>query len=261
MTGGALNAVAGGGSFLALPALIFAGVPPVAANATTTFALWPGSISSAWAYRREIARTGRTWLVLLGSVSLAGGLTGGFLLMQTSDAGFMRLLPWLMLVAAATFTFAGRVSNLLRRRRSGREPALPRVMAPSGAPAPTASEPFPLWALPLQLTIAVYGGYFGGGIGLLMLAAFLLSGMSDLHAMNGLKSLLAALMNGAALVAFIVSGTVVWDAALVMVSAAIAGGYGGASLARRLDRRHVRLFVVGVGWVLTAAFALRAARL
>lgn len=257
MTGGALNAVAGGGSFLALPALIFAGVPPVAANATTTFALWPGSISSAWAYRREIARTGRAWLVLLGSVSLAGGLTGGFLLMQTSDAGFMRLLPWLMLVAAATFTFAGRVSNLLRRRRSGREPARPRIMAPSGALAPTASEPFPLWALPLQLTIAVYGGYFGGGIGIMMLATLAVSGMTDMHEMNGLKALLAVAINGVALAEFIAHGAVAWGPGIVMVAGAILGGYSGATIARRLPGPFVRSFVIVVAWLMTAYFFVR----
>jgi len=236
--GGALNAVAGGGSFIALPALILAGVPPVAANATTTLALWPGSISSAWAYRREIAAAGIRPFVGLGLVSLTGGLIGAELLLFTNDATFVRVLPWLMLLAAVTFTFGGRLTSALRRDGNRHE-------ATSG---------YPWWALALQLVIAIYGGYFGGGIGIMMLAAMAVAGMTDIHEMNGLKTALAVAINGVATVEFIRRGAVVWEPGLVMIAGAIVGGYGGAAFARKLDGNVVRAFVVVVAWAMTIYF-------
>jgi uncharacterized membrane protein YfcA len=243
-TGGALNAVAGGGSFLTLPALIYAGVPPVAANATSTMALWPGSLSAAWAYRREAALVSR-WLARLALVSLAGGLLGAMLLVRTSDSSFLRLLPWLMLVAAVTFTFGGAATQRLRRSGPGTFGSL------GGDPT--------LWTLLLQLVIATYGGYFGGGMGIMMLAVFAVTGMTDMHAMNGLKSLLAVAINGVALLEFVVAGSVAWTPGLVMVLGAVTGGYAGASLARRMDGRQVRTFVSVVAWLMTAYFFVRAA--
>ena len=140
LVGGALNAVAGGGSFVALPALLYSGVPAVAANATNTFALWPGTASSALAYRREIV-TAKKWLAWLGVVSVAGALAGARLLVLTSDAGFLKLLPWLMLVAAVTFTIGERLTALFRQSGGRISPI----------------------AVLMQFVIAVYGGYFGGG--------------------------------------------------------------------------------------------------
>lgn len=236
--GGALNAVAGGGSFIALPALLYAGVPPVAANATTTLALWPGSISSAWAYRREIATAGPRSFLLLGVISLVGGLIGAQWLLRTSDTSFMRLLPWLMLVASVTFTFGGRLTAR---------------MAPVGRPAAR----FPWWALVLQLAIATYGGYFGGGIGIMMLAAMAVAGLSDMHQMNGLKSALAVAINGVATAEFVRRGAVVWMPGLVMVAGAVAGGYAGAAIARRMGAGSVRLFVIVVAWSMTVYFFVR----
>jgi uncharacterized membrane protein YfcA len=239
--GGALNSVAGGGSFIALPALLLAGVPPVSANATTTFAMWPGSVASVVAYRREM--TGAWARVLrLGVVSLAGGLTGGLLLVKTSDESFMRLLPWLMLLAAATFTFGGRMTAWARRRRPAAAPSSPQV---------------PLWTLPLQLLIATYGGYFGGGMGIMMLAAMAVAGMTDMHEMNGLKSLLAVAINGVALAAFIVDGAISWAPGMVMVAGGITGGYVGASMARRVSGPAVRVVVITVAWAMTGYFFLR----
>jgi uncharacterized membrane protein YfcA len=234
--GGALNAVAGGGSFIALPALLWAGVPPVAANATNTFALWPGSLASAWAYRREIAGT-RRWLLPLGAVSVAGGLGGALLLIRTPDAAFLRLLPWLLLLAAVTFTVGGRLPARLG----------------SGAPVGSVS-----WgALAGQLVIATYGGYFGGGMGIMMLAALAVAGMTDIHQMNGLKSALAVAINGVAVAEFVLAGAIVWRPGLVMVAGAIVGGYLGAALARRVDQRHVRATVVAVAWGMTVYFFVR----
>ena len=156
LLGGALNSVAGGGSFIVLPALLYAGVSPVSASATTTFVLWPASASSALTYRREIVAF-RALPVLLGAVSVAGGLFGGFLLVRTSDVSFMRLLPWLMLLAAATVRF-GAASRTAPSTRSG----------------------FPAWVLLLQLVIAIYGGYLGGGIGIMMFATMPIAGMTNI---------------------------------------------------------------------------------
>src|SRR5258708_1146048 len=156
--------------------------------------MWPGSLASAFAYRREIGRV-RHWLVPLGAASLVGGLLGGWLLVRTTDQRFLRLLPWLMLAAATTFTLGGRVAARLRRRETAR-----------GTPAPDTSAPF--WLLLFQLVIATYGGYFGGGMGIMMLAAFSVTGMTDIHEMNGTKVLLAVAINGVALVEFIAGGAI-----------------------------------------------------
>ena len=236
--GGALNSVAGGGSFLALPALLYAGVRPVTANATTTFALWSASLSSALAYRREIVAQGRS-LVLLGAASIAGGLIGGFLLMRTSDTGFMRLLPWLMLLAAATLSVGGDLATALRRTR------------------PPARDGFSTGALLLQFAIATYGGYFAGGIGIMMLATLSMAGMTDIHQMNGLKSVLTAVINGVALAEFVALGAIAWAPGLVMVAGGILGGYAGASLARRIEQRYVRSFAIVTAWSMTTYFFLR----
>jgi uncharacterized protein len=236
--GGALNAVAGGGSFIALPALLYAGVGPVAANATTTLALWPGSVSSAVAYRREIKALER-WLAALGGVSLAGGLVGGMLLVRTSDASFMRLLPWLMLLAAVTFTCGDRIASRFGRGRSGGDPRV--------TPA----------ALAVQFLIATYGGYFGGGIGILMLAALALAGMTDIHRMNGVKSVLAVAINGVALAEFVLHGVIAWGPGLIMIAGGIAGGYLGAAVARRISGRIVRGFIVVIAWTMTVYFFIQ----
>jgi len=257
--GGALNAVAGGGSFLTLPTLLYAGVAPVAANATSTLAMWPASLASALAYREEIGRA-RAWMLRLGAISLAGGLLGGLLLVGTSDESFVRLLPWLMLVAATTFSFGGRLTALARDRRGQGVPATDTaVMVPDGnRPSGAIHEVHvPLWTLPLQLLIATYGGYFGGGMGIMMLAAMAVAGMTDMHEMNALKVVLAIAINGVALLAFVISGSIAWAPGLVMVVGGIAGGYAGAALARRVSGRLVRAIVIVVAWGMTAYFFVR----
>jgi len=234
LVGGALNALAGGGSFIALPALLFAGVPPVVANATNTVALWPASVSGALAYRREIA-VARSWLAGLGLVSLIGGLAGAQLLIRTSNAGFLRLLPWLMLVAAATFSVGTLVVNRF------------------GGPARRLS-----WlGILLQFVIAIYGGYFGGGMGIMTLATLSIAGMNDIHQMNGVKLVLAVLINGASLVEFVAAGVVVWRPALVMAAGAVVGGYAAAATARRVDQRYVNGVIVVIAWTLTVYFFVR----
>jgi len=233
--GGTLNAVAGGGSFVTLPALLYAGVPPVMANATTAVALWPGSLSSAIAYRRDI-HTPAAPLALLVATSIVGGLAGAFLLVRTSDTSFMRLLPWLMLLAAITFSFGDRV---IRRQP---DPAR-HTVSPVG--------------IALQLAIAIYGGYFGGGMGIMMLATMTLAGMTDIHEMNGVKAMLGVSINGVAFATFVAHGIVAWTPAAIMIAGAIVGGYGGAAVARQLDRRLVRLLVAAVAWLMTVYFFVR----
>ena len=228
--GGALNAVAGGGSFIGLPALIYAGIPAVSANATNAFALWPASLSSAVGYRRELASS-RSWLLPLGGVSLLGGLMGAVLLIRTSDSSFLRLLPWLMLLAAATFTFG-------RRFHTSARPPMAEIVV-------------------LQFVISIYGGYFGGGMGVMMLAVMTIAGMKHIHVMNGLKSVLAVAINGVAVVEFIASGAIAWQPGLVMMAGAIVGGYLGAAYSRKLDQEWMRRLIIVIAWVMTLYFFVR----
>lgn len=236
--GGAINAVAGGGSFVTFPTLVWAGLGPIAANATSTVALWPGSLGSAWGYRREIP-TLRRHLKPLASVSVLGGALGSWLLLHTRDETFSHIVPWLLGGATALFAFSGWLMPRLRK------------LAP-------AKLDHPGWLAAAQFVIAVYGGYFGGGMGILMLAGFALAGVTDIHASNGMKSLLGALINGAAVALFAASAAVHWLPACAMVVGSIGGGYVGARLARRVDAGVVRWLVVAVGTAMTGAFVWRA---
>lgn len=238
--GGALNALVGGGSFVAFPALLFAGVPPVMANATTTFALWPGGIASAWAYRRDLAATGRDEWLAFGAASLAGGAIGALLLLRTPEATFVRLVPLLLLFATLLFTFGPRLVERLRAR--------------AGAPRPSVR----LTAgMALQLAISIYGGYFGGGMGIMMLAAWSLLGLLDIHAMNGLRTVLATLLNGVALLLFVLSDSVAWRPGVVVMGAATVAGYAGAAAARKLPPARARKLVLVIAWLMTAYFFVR----
>lgn len=243
MLGGALNSVAGGGTFITLPTLIFTGVMPVNANTTSTVALWPGSIASVGAYRKELS-TQRRSLLFLGGTSLVGGVLGAILLVNTSQETFVLLLPYLLLIATLLFTFGGSIAKLVRGRL--------------GSTSSSSSSWTSLIGVSLlQLVIAIYGGYFGGGIGFLMLAMLTLLGMEQIHTMNALKTVLASCINGVAVLIFIFTGEVLWPQAIVMVVGAIAGGYGGAALAQRLDPKLVRRFVIAVGFAMTIYFFVR----
>jgi uncharacterized protein len=232
--GGAINSVAGGGSFVAFPALLFAGVPAVPANATNTIALWPGSVASAVAYRRELGEVRRE-LLPLGVASLIGGVVGSVLLLRTSDHTFVLLIPWLLLFATALFSFGGAVTRKLT----------------GGAKAPLGV------AVGSQLFISLYGGYFGGGMGIMMLAVLSLLGMKDINRMNALKAVLGTLVNGVAVVAFVIAGAVAWAPGVVMIVGGILGGYAGASGARRVQPKIVRRIVLVVAWSMTGYFFLR----
>jgi uncharacterized membrane protein YfcA len=234
---GALNSVAGGGSFISFPALLFTGVAPVAANATNSVALWPAGVASAFAYRSELTQP-RATLVALALASFVGGVAGALLLLWTSDTTFVHLLPFLLLVATLVFTFGGMLTARLRSNdRAGTTTTMPLA-----------------GAAVLQLAIALYGGYFGGGMGIMMLATLSLMGMTNIHAMNGLKTVLGTVINGVAVVAFIVAGAVTWGPGLVMIVGATAGGYAGAAVARKLDPRWVRRFVLAIAWGMTIYF-------
>ena len=231
-----INAVAGGGSFIVFPSILVVGVPPVAANATTAVALWPAGVASTIAYRKDLPRDRRT-LFVLGCASAVGGALGALLLLATSDRTFTKILPLLMLAASVVFTFGPRWS-----KRS------------SGVALPLAAGAF------VQLLISSYGGYFGGGMGILMLATFTLMGMTHLHTMNGLKTSLGVLINGAANIAFIAAHKVVFDVAAPVALGSILGGFVGAAVARRMDPKYVRSFVLVFAWGLTAWFFYAATR-
>jgi uncharacterized protein len=234
--GSAINSVAGGGSFLTFPALLFAGVPSVPANATSTVALWPGTVASVFAYRHELAEVRRE-LVPMGTVSFVGGLLGSLLLLGTSDHTFVLLIPWLLLFATVLFSFGGAITRRLQGRR-----------APMSV------------VLVAQFAVALYGGYFGGGAGIMMLAILSVVGMSDIHRMNALKTTLGGLINGVAVVAFIVARAVVWGPGLVMIAGGLTGGYLGAAAARRVSSKHVRRLVLVVAWAMTIYFFVKTYR-
>jgi uncharacterized membrane protein YfcA len=237
--GGTLNAVAGGGSFFTFPSLIFVGVPAIAANASSTVALLPGTFASIVAYRREIAQQQRGFLILMVSTSLAGGMLGTFLLLHTPASTFQNLIPYLLLTATLLFALSGPITARLRTRKVGKTRLSPRTL---------------IIVAFAQLIIATYGGYFGGGIGILMLATLAMMGMEDIHVMNGLKTVLTACINGVAAIIFIIARVIYWPETLLMIVGAIIGGYFGASYARKIDPKLVRGFVIIVGLAMSAYF-------
>jgi uncharacterized membrane protein YfcA len=238
--GGALNAVAGGGSFVAFPALLLAGVPPIPANATNTLALWTGVTASGGAYRKRLDVPRRVLIPLLVT-SFIGGIAGAFLLLRTPAHTFMRVLPWLMLGATLLFMFGNRIA----RGRASSVGHEANTFAIAGASI-------------FELVVAVYGGYFGGGVGIVNLAMLAAVGMTDIHAMNALKSVLGMAINGIAVLVFIAKGAIYWPHAIVMVAGALVGGYFGAHYSQKLPQAWVRNFVILVGAGMTVYFFVRA---
>ncbi len=245
--GGAINAVAGGGTLIAFPALVVFGVDRIVANATNTAALWPGTIGSVWAYRRDLKPLVRL-LVLLFVPSLGGGLLGALLLTRTPPALFGRIVPLLVLFATAIFAardffnrLAARSIEAMRRADEGHVSLGARV-----------------WGILFQLFVATYGGYFGAGIGILMLASLSVMGLQDIHRMNALKTALAFVINGIALLFFALSGIVHWPLAVLMGLGGLLGGYAGARLAKRVAQHHLRAFVIVMGLAASAYLFVRA---
>ena len=240
--GGAINAVAGGGSFVSFPALLLTGVPAIPANATNTLALWVGTTASGGAYREKL-NVSRRVMIPLVITSVIGGLAGAFLLIKTPAQTFLHVLPWLLLGATLLFAFGshltGRLSANITHDASSSAVAVASIY---------------------EMVVAVYGGYFGGGVGIMNLAMLAALGMTDIHAMNKLKVMLGGVINGVATITFIAAGTIVWPQAMVMTAGSIVGGYSSAHFSQRLPQIWVKSFVILVGSVMTIYFFIRAYR-
>lgn len=241
---GGMNAIAGGGTFFSFPAMLAAGVPPVTANVSNTVALWPASLSSAWAYREEAMRHGR-WAILLIIVSIIGGLSGGLLLLATSNAAFSVLIPWLLLVATSLFAFSAQVSRFVAwgKRRFG--------VVSSGEPGGG------IGGALFQLVVAVYGGFFGAGMGILTLAALSIQGYEDMQELNALKNLTSAVNYTIAAVTFLIAGAISWPHTLVALGTATIGGMVGAAVAKRMPAIWLRRLVIAVGATLTMVYFVK----
>jgi uncharacterized membrane protein YfcA len=236
---GVLNAVAGGGSFLTFPALVFTGVPAIAANATSAVAVSPGYLGSAMGFKAELAALPRARLLQEGLVCAAGGLAGAALLLVTPAKLFSAIVPWLLLFATALFVIG------------------PRLLAWRGARAGTPAHAHPTGRLLGLLAVAVYGGYFNGGLGILLMALYTVCGEPSLNTANALKNLNSLVLSLLSVAAFAWAGAIHWPQALVMAMAATAGGYWGARLARRLPVAVVRTVVVGTGLMMAGLFFAR----
>lgn len=241
---GAVNSVAGGGTLLTFPALAWVLGPSAAAaviaNATSTIALFPGSLAAMWGYRRELSGS-RKMISLLIVPSLIGGALGTWLVVTQPAKIFQTLVPWLILVATVLFLLQPTITKWTGIGQPHEQPSTSTRFGIVG----------------LQFLIAVYGGYFGAGIGILMLSALALMGLSDIHRMNAVKTMLASGINGMSVVVFLWSGQVNWKLAVPMIVAAIVGGFAGASVARRLDKNVVRYTVVTIGLLLSAYYFLK----
>jgi uncharacterized protein len=238
--GGAINAVAGGGSFISFPALLFSGVPPIPANATNTLALWVGTAASGSAYKNRLKLPQRI-MVPLVATSIVGGLGGALLLIRTPSRTFLQLLPWLLLGATLLFSFGGRITKRIAVNITHDTSNAAIVIAAC-----------------FELAVAIYGGYFGGGIGIMNLAMLAALGMTDIHAMNFLKVVLGSIINGVATLTFITTKAIVWPQAVVMTTGALIGGYASAHYAQKLPQTWVRRFVIFSGAAMTVYFFYRA---
>lgn len=239
---GALNSVAGGGSFLSFPALLLTGVPPIQANATNTAALWPGTLASVGAYRNELRGEKKRMLIPLIVTGLAGALIGAFVLLNTPQKTFLRLIPYLLGSATVLFALSGRITAWVRER-SHHMRNQTRMALIGGAL--------------IQLVIAMYIGFFGAGAGILMLAMFAIMGVESIHTMNAYKTLMATICNGIALVPFFVAHAVYWPQALLMLVGASLGGYYGAYFAQKMNPQHVRWMVIAIGAGMTVYFFVK----
>jgi uncharacterized membrane protein YfcA len=256
LLGGAANAVAGGGMLLTFPALIGLGVPPVVANATSTVALWPGALSSLWSYRADVAGA-RRWTIALILPSVLGGLVGAWLLLVGGDAWFERLVPWLVFGATLLFVAQRPVLRLVARRRARADATGHDAPVREAVPHDAARDGPTRKALAFQLVVAIYGGYFGAGAGILTLASLGIIGFTDIHRMNGLKSWTALCFNAVAIVSFAAWGVIDWPLAALMSVGTTLGGYGAAGLARRAPQALVRNLVGAIGVASAAWLWLR----
>ncbi|MFV0514785.1 MAG: sulfite exporter TauE/SafE family protein [Jhaorihella sp.] len=232
---GIVNTIAGGGTFLTFPALVYTGVPPVVANATSAVAVFPGYLGGALGFRRELAVFERAALLRLVAITLAGGLAGSLLLLASSNRAFSVVVPFLLLFATLTFLFGAQIRDWAARHSRG--------VTPQGA--------LGLFA------VSVYGGYFNGGLGIVLLALFSLWGMNAIHQMNGLKIGLSFVLSAISVATFSAAGFVEWPQAIVMMLAATLGGYAGAPISRAVPAWTVRAFIAAIGFGMSAAFFWR----
>lgn len=232
LAAGAMNAFAGGGSFISVPALIYVGIPSVSANMSSTIASYPGSITSAWAYRGNFQTILNVSVKALFLATLAGGFAGALLLLLTPSSSFDRIIPWLLLFGSVAFAFGPWIGKRLQK-----------YCRPNAA-----------FLLLAQSLLGVYGGYFGGAVGIMMMAVWSVMGLNDIRAMNAIKVVLVAAANTVAVLCFAIAGSVAWRETLVMLVAAAAGGYFGARIALRLRPSHIRIGISAVNFLITAIF-------
>ncbi|WP_428774471.1 sulfite exporter TauE/SafE family protein [Vibrio sp.] len=236
--GGIINSVAGGGSFITFPSLMFVGVPPIVANATNTFASCAGYLSGAYGFRRDIARdSGHLPSTILFSM-LGGGL-GAYLLLQTPEALFMEAIPWLLLFATCLFIWGGEINRFIRRRASHHKHA--SVAA--------------IMSLALLLVlVAAYGGFFNAGLGIIVLSYLSLAGYSDINLMNGVKLLVSSCVSILAIAVFILDGSIDWWRGLAVMAGTLTGGYLAARVSRNVKQKYVRWFVIISSLLMTGYF-------
>lgn len=256
--GGAVNSVAGGGTLLTFPALLWIGrLTEVMANATSTVALWPGQLGSLWGYRKELGPS-HAAVALLAVPSFLGGLLGAALLLRTGNETFRAVVPYLILGATLLFTVQEPLARW-QRRRAERDAGGPNAGEGSGPGGQARAWSAFRWAVVMffQLFVAIYGGYFGAGIGILMLASLGFAGFTNIHRMNAIKNINGMCINVVAAVMFIVNGLVDWRLASLMAAGAVFGGYAGAGTAQRLGQRNVRRIVVAIGLLLSISLLVR----
>lgn len=232
---GIVNAIAGGGSFLTFPALVWAGVPPVAANATSAVAVFPGYLGGTLGYKSEIQSLSRMRILRLCAVTLAGSLVGSVLLLVSSNEAFSMVVPFLLFFATTLFLIGGRLQEWARAYAMGEG-----LRGDFGL-----------------FTVCVYGGYFNGGLGIVLLALLALWGWSNIHIMNGVKNGLSFVLSAISVAVFAVAGLVVWPFALIMMFAATLGGYVGAAVAKAIPQSWVRWIVISIGYGMSAVFLIR----
>ncbi len=237
---GAINSVAGGGTLVSFPTLIWLGLDSVTANATSTVAIWPGTVGSGWGYRQELRGAEPRFLALIVP-SLAGGLAGALLLRRTPASTFDRLVPYLILFATLLFMAQEPIQRKLGTADAARHKSAAWFAG----------------VMVFQLMVGLYGGYFGAGIGILMLAALSIMGLRDIHEMNGLKVVFGGSVNGIAAAYFVWARMVHWPYVALMAAAAIAGGYGGAGAARKIGRTTVRRIVIAIGFGMAVSLFIK----
>ena len=236
--GGILNSIAGGGSFITFPALLFFGVPPISANATNTFASCAGYLSGAYAFRKDL-RAHKRELPLIILVSLTGGIAGAWLLLQTPEATFREIIPWVLLFATLLFIFGEKLNSALKQLASYHQHAsfIGRVLL-----------------IFLLLGICIYGGFFNAGLGIIVLSYLTLTGYSNINTMNGLKLLVSSTISLIAIVLFIYNGVIAWQEGISVLLGTLVGGYVAAHVSRKLSQKHIRSFIVMVSCGITSYF-------